>query len=759
MRPGESLAKHTWQVLHYLRTLAERHPVWSEIGALPDGSAFWPVVFWAAFFHDWGKVAPSFQQVLRGKGRWSHRHEVLSLAFLDWVKYFHTPGQMDGMTAAIVSHHLDENEVARLYPLNVDPEFDSVEDLVREIDDDALQGLWRWFSEIAPVWIHDLEFDKLGVTAPDELSTVGAYEKLTRFRMEAPAQIRERLWSFCSLVGKFSYAQGKEWALPGILLRGSLIESDHAASAHVPSARRLELTHESILAGEVSQDKLFEHQKNVANVSGSCILIAPTGSGKTEAALLWACRQWQDGCMSRLHYTLPYQASMNAMRERIERYFPESAGLVHSRSALAVYRTLMEQGYDPVSAARAAKLADQLARLRYHPIQISSPYQMLKAAYQLKGYEAILADLAGGAFIFDEIHAYDPSRLALTLELSSFLREKLGCRFLVMSATLPSHVRRRVEEALESPPVVRASDTLFREFSRHRLHLVDDELLSDGILTAIVREFQKGRSVLVTCNTVKRAQDVYRRLCDSIPRESLVLVHSRFNSRDRIRKETSILKATGTRSDERRTMVVVSTQVVEVSLNIDLDVLFSDPAPLEALVQRFGRINRLRRVDKAPVYVCTQPADGQGVYLSSLVRQTLSTLEKHANGKDIEERSVEMWLDEVYTGEPLEEWEEKYRKTQMHFRKSCLNRLYPFRSMEELEEIFDKMFDGTEVIPSAYHKEYLELREVNPFQAAELLVPVSWAWLKANEKRRLPSKHPWTVVVDVRYSAEYGLEV
>ncbi|MBE3518920.1 MAG: hypothetical protein IMW97_01295 [Firmicutes bacterium] len=196
----------------------------------------------------------------------------------------------------------------------------------------------------------------------------------------------------------------------------------------------------------------------------------------------------------------------------------------------------------------------------------------------------------------------------------------------------------------------------------------------------------------------------------------------------------------------------------ELSFHTDLDVLFTDPAPLEALVQRFGRVNGLRRVDKAPVYVCRQPADGQGVYLSSLVAQTLSVLGKYADGKDIDERSIEMWLDEVYTGEPLEEWEEKYRKAQMYFRRECLDSLYPFSSIEGLEETFDEMFDGTEVIPSSYCDEYFEARETNPFQAAELLVPVPWTWLKANEKRRLLSKYRWPAVVDVPYSAEYGLE-
>lgn len=86
-----------------------------------------------------------------------------------------------------------------------------------------------------------------------------------------------------------------------------------------------------------------------------------------------------------------------------------------------------------------------------------------------------------------------------------------------MSAILPSHVRKRVEEALGNLKVVRPSPTLFRQFLRHRLHLLDDELLSERILEEVVRQFRQGRSVLAACNTVKRAQEVYKCPHDRAP--------------------------------------------------------------------------------------------------------------------------------------------------------------------------------------------------------------------------------------------------
>jgi CRISPR-associated endonuclease/helicase Cas3 len=348
---------------------------------------------------------------------------------------------------------------------------------------------------------------------------------------------------------------------------------------------------------------------------------------------------------------------MNAMFDRLNSISPGKVGLLHSRSLLAMFRRLMEQEYTPEDAVRKARWLRNLSKLRYQPIQIFSPYQMLKAAYQLKGYEAMLVDFAGSAFIFDEIHAYEPERLALILELLIFLREKLKASFFVMSATLPSVIQNRLKDTLGSAVLIQASKEVFQRFTRHQVNLLKGELLSEEGLVKIKGFYEQGKSVLVTCNTVSRAQEVYNRLAINVTGESLILAHSRFNGLDRLEKEQRIIEITGLKSKIRRPVIVVSTQVVEVSLNIDLDVLFSDPAPLEALLQRFGRVNRGGRVVIAPVYVFTEPDNGQGVYSTDLVRGAIKVLYSYADGNLLNESAVQGWLDEIYTGVVLEDWE------------------------------------------------------------------------------------------------------
>src|SRR5690606_10202411 len=149
------------------------------------------------------------------------------------------------------------------------------------------------------------------------------------------------------------------------------------------------------------------------------------------------------------------------------------------------------------------------------------------------------------------------------------------------------------------------------------------------------------RSVLVVCNLVARAQEAYNSLAGRLAGTDIpvILMHGRFNLRDRLKKERDIQVLAGARS-QRRPVLLIATQVVEVSLDIDLNTIYSDPAPLEALVQRFGRVNRARLLaELARVHVFTQPDDGQKIYDPALVAGTLEILRREA-GKPIDESAI-----------------------------------------------------------------------------------------------------------------------
>ena len=158
----ESLARHTWDVLQRLTEFIALRPDLPQTLAMPR---LWQVLFWAAFLHDFGKAANGFQARLRGGAKWPYRHEVLSLAFVDWVAAGFTTEELTWVVAAIVSHHKDAGDIQRLYAEPEDDE-DWLGELLIQIEPETLTALWDWLDTCAGAWIADLGLDKVGVIAP-----------------------------------------------------------------------------------------------------------------------------------------------------------------------------------------------------------------------------------------------------------------------------------------------------------------------------------------------------------------------------------------------------------------------------------------------------------------------------------------------------------------------------------------------------------------------------------------------------------------
>ena len=752
----ETLAQHTWYVLSRLAEFIQLRP---NLPIQLDVPRLWHLLFWSAFLHDFGKAAAGFQTQLRRDGRgWGHRHEVFSLAFVDWLIDDLSPEEQQWLVASIVSHHRDFEDIQRIYPTPDWADNDPLKPQLASLSEETLDGLWRWLSECGIPWRDELELADFHISKPELQERHVAIQSVQQHGVE---RIRHWLKVYRRLNRDIEDRNAPHAVVQGITVRGYIISADHSASAHAGPIPLAQFNADAILASRnLSPEGLFGHQSEAQEVDGSALLVAPTGSGKTEAALLWAARQSSivDG-LPRLFYTLPYQASMNAMQGRLEDIFPH-VGLQHGRGLLALYRLLLERDYQPRAAARTATWARNLSRLNYPPVRVFSPYQMLKGMYRLKGYEALLTDYHNAAFIFDEIHAYEVKRLAMILKTIEYLRVNFNARFFIMSATFPKLIQEWLSEALDVPTIIEAEPALFQKFIRHQLILHDGELLTDSGLTNVVNDAQAGKSVLVVCNLVDRAQEAYNRIRDQLNQMNIrtELLHGRFNMRDRSAKEKLIREATGATSEKRQPIVLVATQAVEVSLDIDLDTIYTEPAPLEALVQRFGRINR-RRLQKglAPVHVFRQPNDGQKIYDPELVQRTLSILEREHNCP-IDEGSIGTWLDEIYSGEVEVRWREEYKNAAADFDRMCVRPMRPFASDEGLEEAFYKAFDGLEVLPASFYDEYKTLSEKEPIRAGELLVPISWGRfhaLKSSGQTLRNGREPYRITVE--YNSEVGL--
>ena len=544
----------------------------------------------AIALHDVGKAAIGFQKVMYGetdswKGR---RHEILSASFASSI-----PNVKQAIIFAILTHH-------KSIPNGAFPE----DTRALDFPSIPIEGLPRgeaWRKMEREWYANSLPFKKswrkiCGLIGRDDI--VNVLTLTTPLKLDPSWLIRD-VAEYAQLRAK-SYAERRYFSL----IRGLLISCDHMASGHhVPDIRRTSLPDTSGVLERTQVPRGF--QTAMAQTKGSTLLRAPTGSGKTEAALMWVNGNRQRE--SRAYYVLPNIASINAMYRRLcQIYGNESVGLLHSRARGAIYRQL-ETGQDiasRLSDEKNAKMLASLARSIWFPIRVCTPHQILRFSLRGRGWETMLGEFPKALFIFDEIHAYDPRLVGQIIATAKLVRN-WNAKSAFMSATMPDFLIRSIRHELDEGNtdktdkpsselrLISPDPQQDREIIAKRRHLLinHDGTLLDH-LSNIISDMEHSRKVLVVCNAVKASQQVFSGLVELLYRErgrerlteaDIMLLHSRFTRRDRTEKETRIMMK------ETQPRILVATQVVEVSLDISYDVAYLEPAPIDATIQRMGR--------------------------------------------------------------------------------------------------------------------------------------------------------------------------
>jgi CRISPR-associated endonuclease/helicase Cas3 len=643
------------------------------------------------------------------------------------------------------------------------------------IDGTVVAALSSWLR-------HTAHHVGLPVRPPDDSS-----EPLTVDRL-----LRDTGQVFGDLLDRWEEPAPPEVGLTAVLLQGAVTMADHLSSAHgtLSAAQPLDADfparwHQHLAAsGKTARD----HQRRAAEVSGHLLLRAPTGGGKTDAVLLWAARQVAElmrdtGGSPRVFYTLPYLSSINAMVDRLTILLdaPDAIGVAHSRAASYHLNTAIapEDGDDEpadktisrIDAARKAVSRAAATRLFHETMRVGTPYQLLRAALAGPAYSGILVDAANSVFILDELHAYDPQLLGYLLA-SARLWEQLGGRIAVLSATLPAVLAMLFHDTLAHPISTIETPNLGQP-ARHRLRTRSHHLTDPAAITEIRHRLDLGESVLVVANNVAHALDLFTDLAPAVRDQhgpdAAILLHSRFRRRDRARIERAITNRFGTvdpdNQQRRKPGLLVATQVVEVSLDIDFDALFTAAAPLEALLQRFGRINRIAARTAADVIVHA-PAwvhrgergeYADGIYPRGPVDSGWRILQQHS-GHIVDEADATDWLNVAYADDWGTQWRADVMAHQQNFEQAFLQFRYPFADRSTLADDFDRMFEGTEAILSQDRDAYMEAldqdaRAAGRLLADDYLIPMPhWATPLSRYEHSLGVR-----VIDGDYDPDHGL--
>lgn len=361
---------------------------------------------------------------------------------------------------------------------------------------------------------------------------------------------------------------------------------------------------------------------------GIYVLEAPTGYGKTEAALALATQALASGDADGLYFALPTQLTSNRMVDRVRDYIAALYGeektvrLLHGGARTSALRMGKEAapGEDWFRPNRQALLA---------PFSVGTVDQALLASLPVRFSSLRLAGLAGKVVIFDEIHSYDTYTSELIRKLLQDLRT-LKAVVVILSATLTDgtlagllgedlSLWKQYRSALRC--TVKTDEISVREWTvapqkNHPVWLRLSEQ-EDPIFEEVVRRVQNGERVLWIENTVRKAQEVARRFQSmGLP---FGLLHSKFRPVERRENETHWTNAYGKAGKSTRNegtgSVLVGTQVLEQSLDLDADFLVSRLAPFDLLVQRIGRLwrhadtPRPASCTQAEVVILTDPSD------------------------------------------------------------------------------------------------------------------------------------------------------
>ena len=368
------------------------------------------------------------------------------------------------------------------------------------------------------------------------------------------------------------------------------------------------------------------------------------------------------------------------------------------------------------------------------PVTVGTVDQLLTAGFNSRKWTLKETNASNAVIIIDEIHAYDGWTLGLIISAMRHF-SSLGARFMLMSATLPQSLQQLLSKEIKCNIIVK--EKTFLNAKRSKYFVVDD--LINNAIEDIKKSVLNGKRVLVVVNTVKLCQKLSQELSVLNP----ICYHSQFIFKDRKAIENRINEA----------QFVIATQVVEVSLDIDYDWLFTECAPPDAIAQRAGRVNRYRDPKRnSRVYIFKASEKGEKIYnpINDLTLLTRS-FEAFKNAPhEVSENDLIEIVEMVYKDYKIEN-SESFNDAIAQYKLSQNNRsmIFDSRKREDKQEVTRQTkYETVSVIPKCFKDEVLRLKPLER-QWYEIKLPL---WYVSKHKEDIKG----ITFCDVEYNSNIG---
>ncbi|MGL4865028.1 MAG: CRISPR-associated helicase Cas3' [Cetobacterium sp.] len=485
------------------------------------------------------------------------------------------------------------------------------------------------------------------------------------------------------------------------VLTGLLNKCDYSGSGNYPIEYLNNFLLKSLEELSYSWNELQEYC--IENRDENLIVVANTGMGKTEAGLLWIGN-------NKGFFILPLKTAINSIYKRVSQDLIKSeiekrVVLLHSEAVDYLFSNTNDS-YESIKNYIGEGKALSI------PLTISTLDQIFNFVFLYPGHEVKLATLSYSKVVLDEIQAYSPDLLAYIVIGLRKIKD-VGGKFAILTATLPPFIKDCIEK--EIGPI--KYEKFIKGEDRHNLKIENSEIDADFIYS---HYSENGGKTLVVCNTVKKAQEIYKKLKEiGIRNEEVELLHSKYLKKDRLEKEKKILEFGKTEVIGNK--IWISTSLVEASLDIDFDFLFTELNDLSGLFQRLGRVNRKgkKSVERINAFVFTEI--NKNLFINGekgFIDKDIFTLSKVAlsevDGILSEEEKYSL-IEKYLTSDNLKKssfmdkfngdknymnqiWRGRFEKEEVakRFRNIISYKCIPYKVYEEYQDIIDKLVDKYE---------------------------------------------------------------